>query len=97
MSPLKVFEYMAAGKAIVCSDLPVLREVLEHERTALLVPPDDRDAWVGALVRLARDVPFRHCLGAAARRELEDKYTWQRRAQRVLEGIAEAGRSAEAR
>lgn len=84
MSPLKIFEYMAAGKAIVCSDLPVLREVLEHERTALLVPPDDFNAWCQTLTRLIGDAALRKRLGKAAQREFEAKYTWKERARRVL-------------
>ena len=85
MSPLKMFEYMASGKAILCSDLPVLREVLEHEKTALLVPPEDVGAWVSALRRLIDDVDLRVRLGEAARNELEEKYTWEKRARKVLE------------
>ena len=57
MSPLKVFGYMAAGKAIICSDLPVLREVIEDGRNGLLVAPDDPDAWVAAVARLLKDRP----------------------------------------
>ena len=89
MSPLKIFEYMAAGKAIVCSDIPVLREVLEHRRTALLAPPDDLAAWVSALACLAREGDLRQRLGAAALQEFRDKYTWQGRARAVLEGVLE--------
>ncbi|MDX1502288.1 MAG: glycosyltransferase, partial [Thermoanaerobaculia bacterium] len=44
MSPMKMFEYMAAGRAIVSSDLPVLREVLRHGENALLVEPGRPDA-----------------------------------------------------
>ena len=54
MSPLKVFGYMAAGKAIICSDLPVLREVIEDGRNGLLVAPDDPDAWVAAVPACSR-------------------------------------------
>ncbi|CAA9369305.1 MAG: Glycosyltransferase, partial [uncultured Gemmatimonadetes bacterium] len=49
MSPLKLFEYMAAGRPIVCSDLPVLREVMEDRRNCLLAPPGDPEAWAAAL------------------------------------------------
>ena len=52
MSPLKIFEYMAYAKAIVASDLPVLREVLVPDRTALMVEPGDVAAWTRALHRL---------------------------------------------
>jgi len=86
MSPLKMFEYMAAGKAIVSSDLPVLREVLSDGRNALLVPPTDLDAWIRAIRRLAKDATFRALLGARARHDLEEFYTWALRATKVLAG-----------
>jgi glycosyltransferase involved in cell wall biosynthesis len=86
-SPLKMFEYMAAGKAIASSDLPVLREVLEHERNALMLSPEDPDAWVAALDRLLGDAALRGRLGEAARRDLETTYTWDARARRVLQNL----------
>lgn len=85
MSPLKIFEYMAAGKTILCSDLPVLREVLTHEKTALLCEPEDVQAWARALGRLRSDQALRKRLGQAARKEFEAKYTWELRAKKVLE------------
>lgn len=84
MSPLKLFEYMAAGKAIICSDLPVLREVLRHEETALLCPPDDLPSWQAALVRLRDDMVLRQRLGTTAQQTFREKYTWTARARRVL-------------
>lgn len=87
MSPMKLFEYMAAGKAIVSSDLPVLREVLVHERNALLVAPDDVDGWVTAVNRLIADPDLRQQLGQTARQDLLAHYTWQARAQKVLDGL----------
>ena len=83
MSPLKMFEYMASGKAILCSDLPVLREVLEDDRNALLADPDDLDAWVRAVGRLS-DAALRARLGATARAEAVRDYTWEQRAKRIL-------------
>lgn len=83
MSPLKVFEYMAAGKAIIASDLPILREVL-NEANAELVDPEDLDAWVEALGRL-RDPGRRGSLGAAALADFEGMYEWSRRGERILE------------
>ncbi|HEC27137.1 MAG TPA: glycosyltransferase [Gammaproteobacteria bacterium] len=87
MSPLKMFEYMSAGKAIVCTNFPVIREVLEHDVTALLCEPNDIDAWIRALESLRLDENYRKKLGSTAREIFKDKYTWSRRAKNVLEGL----------
>lgn len=87
MSPLKIFEYMAAGKAIVSSDLPVLREVLSDERTALLCNPDDVASWATALQRLHADEALRASLGAEARRRFLSAFTWEKRAERILSAL----------
>ena len=87
-SPLKIFEYMAAGKPILCSDLPVLREVMRDGENCLLLPPDDLDAWALALARL-RDAPeLQSRLGRTARAEFLERYTWNARAMRVLATLA---------
>jgi glycosyltransferase involved in cell wall biosynthesis len=87
MSPLKLFEYMAVGKAIVASDLPALREVITHRENALLCPPDDIAAWCQAIHHLRSDDSLRQRLGANARQLLEARYTWEHRAKRVLDAL----------
>jgi glycosyltransferase involved in cell wall biosynthesis len=87
MSPLKLFEYMAAERPIVTSDMPVLREVVRDGETALLCPPGDLDAFASALRRLLHDSSLRDRLGSAARALLEAKYTWDERVRRVTTGI----------
>lgn len=84
MSPLKIFEYMASEKAIIASDLPVLREVLTDGVTALLCDPDDVRSWAAALERLAHDPAERRRLGRSARELLLSGYTWKKRADRIL-------------
>lgn len=80
-SPLKLFEYMAAGRAIVAPDQANLREVLTHERTALLFEPGD---MAQAVARLAHDDALREELGLAARAHVEEQpYTWAGNAVRV--------------
>jgi glycosyltransferase involved in cell wall biosynthesis len=81
-SPLKLFEYMAAGRAIVASDLPSIREVLTDDVNALLVAPGDPSALASAIRRLASDAALRTRLGAAARTAVRD-YSWARRAERL--------------
>lgn len=88
MSPLKLFEYMAAGRAILCSDLPVLREVMTHEQNCLLAPPDDIPAWHAALDKL-QNGQLRETLGRQAQEAFLAQYTWQQRARNLLANLAE--------
>lgn len=84
-SPMKMFEYMACGRAIISSDLPVIREVLSESK-AVLCPPEDEDAWSAALQALLDDPARREDLAARAR-EAVLGYTWQLRAHRALAGF----------
>ncbi len=84
MSPLKLFEYMAAGKPIVCSDLDVLREVLRDGDNAVLAPHDRLDTWAAALSALASDPERGRRLGGRARAEFLERYTWDARARHIL-------------
>lgn len=85
MSPLKIFEYMASGRPMIVSDLPVLREVLSSD-SAVLVPHADTEAWVAAISELENG-DRRRAIGAAARRLLVQEYTWRARASFVLKGL----------
>ena len=84
-SPTKLFEYMAMGKGIVASRLGQIAEVLEDEKTALLVEPGDARALAEAILRLAREPELRESLGAAARSAATKRHTWAHNAERVLE------------
>jgi glycosyltransferase involved in cell wall biosynthesis len=86
-SPMKMFEYMAAGRAILSSRLPVIAEVLD-EGSARLAAPEDVEAWTQALEEMLADQPGREKQAEAAR-ALVEQYTWKRRAQRALEGFCE--------
>lgn len=89
-SPLKMFEYMAAGLAIVASDLPNLREVLVDDVNALMRPVGDVNAWASALELLRREPTLRRRLGVRAARDLEQHYSWRRRAERLTEVMLDA-------
>jgi glycosyltransferase involved in cell wall biosynthesis len=84
-SPMKQFEYLASGRAILASDLPVFREVL-NEGNAVLLPPNDVAAWDQALNQLIADGSHRNSL---AERALKDaaQYDWRNRARRLLDGL----------
>jgi glycosyltransferase involved in cell wall biosynthesis len=81
-SPLKLFEYMAAARPIIASDLPSIREVLRDNEHALLVAPGDADALAAAIARLLADRPLAERLARAAYAEAPN-YTWARRAERL--------------
>jgi len=85
INPMKMFDYMAAGRAIITADLPVIREVLDETR-AIFCPPGDAAAWKSAIENLLKDEKRRAELSSNAREEIK-KYTWTARAERALNGI----------
>jgi glycosyltransferase involved in cell wall biosynthesis len=91
-SPLKLFDYMAAGVPIVASDLRALREVLLDGENALLVPPGDAEAMARAINRLLDDASLAERLRRRAFVDVAD-YTWERRADRIIEAAEPLARS----
>jgi glycosyltransferase involved in cell wall biosynthesis len=85
-SPLKIFEYMAAGRPMVVSDLPVLHEVLQHEETAWLVPAADGAAIAGGVRALLERPDLAARIGRRARLEAP-KYAWNQRAKAIVDFI----------
>lgn len=83
-SPMKMFEYMAAGAPIIASDLPVLGEVLHHEHNALIAPADDVAAWQRAIERLVTDRALARRLAHQAHADLVRDHTWDTRVRRIF-------------
>jgi glycosyltransferase involved in cell wall biosynthesis len=84
-SPMKVFEYLATGRPILSSDLPVLREVLDSSN-AILLPPENLEAWDAALKSLQADASRIAALSAAAKKSAQG-FTWINRAERSIQGL----------
>ena len=82
---MKLFEYMAAGKAIVATRAGQVVEILHDGESGLLIPPGDVRALTAALHTLLADAPLRARLGAAARHAAES-HTWARYVER-LDGV----------
>lgn len=91
-SPLKLFEYLAAGCAVIAPDAPNIREVLTHERDALLFDPTDAEQLVEMLRRLYDEPQLRARLGEQARRlVIERPYTWAHNAAVVADLARRSG------
>jgi len=96
-SPLKVYEYMAAGRAVVVSRVGQLASLIQHEITGLLCPPGDPAALAAALERLQREPELRTRLGQAARASVLQSHRWEALADRVLQLAGGAWRLRRAR
>jgi glycosyltransferase involved in cell wall biosynthesis len=84
-SPLKLFEYMALGRAILAPDQANIREILTDERDALLFPPGDQAALKAQLTRLCQDAGLRQRLGEQAATTIHERgFTWDDNVRRVL-------------
>jgi glycosyltransferase involved in cell wall biosynthesis len=85
-SPLKLFEYMALGLAIIAPDQPNIREVLTDGVDALLIDASRPETLRDAIARLAADEGLRRRLGAAASAAIAERgYSWDDNARRVIE------------
>jgi len=84
MSPLKMFEYLAARRPIVATDLPTIREVLVHEHNAILVKPDSAGALRSGIERILGEPALAERIAQQARRDAE-KYSWSNRAKAIIE------------
>jgi len=93
INPMKMFEYMAAGRGIVSADLPSIREVL-NEGNAVLVEPGDFgkpalsnvEVWKAAIESILADEMRRLALGKQARLDVE-QLTWVKREERVMKRV----------
>lgn len=84
-SPLKIFEYMAAGKPIVTADLPPIRDVLD-ESTAFFCRPGDPEDLARAIIEVL-DHPEEARKRAEVARKKVEHYTWEKRMARIMEAV----------
>ena len=82
-SPLKLFEYMAAGKPVVATGMGQIREVIEDGRNGFLFEPGLMDECIDKTVRLIKDRKLRERLGRAARDTMIREYTWLQSAGKI--------------
>ena len=85
-SPLKLYEYMAAGLPVIASDIGQISTVIQHRSNGYLVPPGDVDRLVTALQHLRSEASLRRDLGQRAR-HCAGQRTWQDNARQVIETL----------
>lgn len=85
-SPLKLFEYMAAGRAVVASRTGQVAQIIRHRANGLLYEPGDRSGLLKCLCELRNDPALGEELGRNARKACEE-FTWERNAARVIEWV----------
>lgn len=86
-SPMKLFEYMAMGRAVLVPDRPAIREVVQHKKNGLLFRAGDPAAFADAVRELLEDGALRRRLGQQARRDVLQKHTWGKVAESILETL----------
>lgn len=84
-SPLKIFEYMAAGKAVIASAIGQIPSLIEDGETGVLCNPGCIDELAGALLQLHNNQTLRQQLGNNARIVAQRDYTWDAVVGRILE------------
>ena len=89
-SPLKLFEYMAAGKPIVATGVPSVLEILRPGENSVVTPPDDEEEFVRALRLVLGDSEFCARISDAARSDAAG-YTWESRVERIVGGVGMGG------
>ena len=89
-SPIKMFEYMASGRAVLASRLGQVAEVIDDGRNGLLYEPANRRDFLAKLLLLLRDPDLRARLGAEARRTILAGYTWDHNGRLVEQALEKA-------
>lgn len=87
-SPLKLFDYMAAGRPIVASEIPSISDILRESGSSLPVPPEDPSSLADKCLQLFRDPQRCRQLGDAGRRYVEEHHGWTRIAEMMLSACA---------
>ena len=82
-SPMKVYEYMASGKAIVASNIGQIGEIIRNGDNGLLYDPDDIESMIDGICQLLKNTKLRQILGQNARNSIDEEHNWNNRAKQL--------------
>ena len=85
-SPLKLFEYIAAGKPIVATGVPSVLEILTPGENSVVTPLDDAEEFIEALGLVLGDSELCARISQCARSDAAE-YTWEKRVERIIDGV----------
>lgn len=77
LSPMKLFEYMASGKAVIASAMGQIVNIIQDGENGLLVPAGDVNALASAIIKLIADPDLRMRLGRQARKDTIENHSWE--------------------
>lgn len=84
MSPLKMFEYMAANRPIIATDLTAIKEILQDREHAIFVKPGDADDLIRGIQEILENQDLANRIAGKAKEYAQD-YSWNKRAQKIVE------------
>jgi glycosyltransferase involved in cell wall biosynthesis len=79
INPMKMFDYLSTGRAIIASNIPVFHEIL-NKKIAVFCDPDNADEWVSAIKKLSMNYNLRLSMQESAL-EAAKSYSWKNRAR----------------
>ena len=88
-----LMEAMARGRCVISGDLETIRELIEHDRTGIMISPGDQNDLTQALIRLANDRDLVDELGRAARQWIEEEFDLTLNAKRIMGQIEQRARA----
>lgn len=87
-SPLKLFDYMACGKPVICSDIPSLKSLIAGAKGIFTVPPEDSSDLATALITLLNDETKMITMGNEGRKYVENNNSWEIIAHKIIDSMS---------
>ncbi len=85
--PLKILEYMSCGRPVIASDIPCIREIIDHDINGILCNTADKEKLAHAILRLAENPELMERIGIKGSLKARETFTWHRAGEKLLSTI----------
>ncbi len=85
--PLKILEYMSCGRPVIASDIPCVREIIDHNTEGILCNTADRETLARAILRLSENPELMKKIGIKASIKAREIFTWHRAGEKLLDTV----------